>query len=91
MTQDETANEKLEDRVTELEERVAELEQKQGANSNDDRGVLDRYDRYVTDRVESVTDASPRRLMALYEESGIVDKKKKKRRVKRLPKVVADA
>jgi uncharacterized protein YllA (UPF0747 family) len=77
----------LRQRIAELEERVAELENTESAETADSSSLLDRYDSYVMEQVESVADTHPRRLMELYEESGVVNTNKQKKRAKRLMKM----
>jgi len=81
----------LRQRIAELEQRVSELESESNprANSGAENDLLDRYDSYVVEGVESVEKAHPRQIMKLYGEAGVVDTGKQKKRAKRLKKVVA--
>lgn len=84
MTPEQSDVETLRDEIDALRERVVELESRIDGTDNAESELLDRYDRYVINNVESVADAHPRQIMTLYEESGIVDGKKRKQRTKRL-------
>jgi len=87
MSEQQNAVQELRNEIDALRERVGELEsQIDGADSAADQR-LDRYDSYVVDNIESVSDAHPRHLMRLYKESGIVDKSKRKNRAKRLKRL----
>jgi len=79
--------EELREKVDELEERVAELEQAISRNSGATSDLLDRYDSYVMENIESVENAHPRELMGLYKQAGIVDSGKRKERAKRLKEI----
>jgi polyhydroxyalkanoate synthesis regulator phasin len=73
--------EALEDRVAELEQRLEKQQNGQNAAESD---LYDRYDRYVINNAETDTRPSTGKMRRLYQEAGLVDRKKIKRRMKRL-------
>jgi hypothetical protein len=81
-----------EERISELEQRVYRLEQaiqndSEKATESVQNDLLDRYDTYVMESIDGDTRPRTARLRSLYQEAGIVDKKKIKRRMKRLDKL----
>lgn len=80
--------ENLAERVEVLEDRVAELEQQlakqQSGQNGAESDLFDRYDRYVINSAESDTRPTVGEMRRLYQEAGLVDRKKIKRRMKRL-------
>ena len=81
-----------EERISELEQRVYRLEQaiqndSKNATESVQNDLLDRYDTYVMESIDGNTRPRTARLRSLYQEAGIVDKKKIKRRMKRLDKL----
>lgn len=85
--------ERLASRIDELTKRVDDLEDRidESSESGSQSDLLDRYDQYVVENSEDVESAHPLELKRLYEEAGVRDKKKQKRRAKRLKRVVGDA
>jgi uncharacterized protein (UPF0218 family) len=79
----------LREAVAELRERVSELERRLDSPDAEtaESGVYDRYDRAVLEAVGDVTAAHPREVMSAYEEVGVYDGKKQKRRTKRLKRL----
>ena len=81
-----------EERISELEQRVYRLEQaiqndSKNATESVQNDLFDRYDTYVMESIDGNTRPRTGRLRSLYQEAGIVDKKKIKRRMKRLDKL----
>lgn len=81
MTQETLESVRLAERVDELEERVNALEERGGPV-----GPFDRYDRFVLDALDD-EDPDPLTLTRLYDEAGIVDREKRKRRARRLSRL----
>lgn len=80
----------LQSKVAELESRVAELEERISGNNRAQSDLIDRYDTYVMDVVESPESTHPRKLMRKYNEAGVTNKNKQKRRAKRLKRSAAE-
>lgn len=84
----EARNDALSTRIEELESRVDELDSDNTADSRETR-LFDRYDRYVMDATETDQRPSVNEQRRLYQEAGLVDRKKIKQRMKRLDRLGA--
>jgi cell division protein FtsB len=82
----EKRNDALSTRIGELESRIEELNSDNTAESRDSR-IFDRYDRYVIEAAETDQRPTVAEQRRLYQEAGLVDRKKIKRRMKRLDRL----
>lgn len=84
----EARNDALTTRIDELESRIEQLDSDNAADSREKR-LFDRYDRYVIEATETEQRPSVAEQRRLYQEAGLVDRKKIKQRMKRLDRLGA--
>lgn len=88
MTDDEVAE--LRDAVSSLRERLEELERRldSGGGENNENDAYDHYDRAALDALDGdVASAPPRAVVKAYEQAGVFNETKQKRRAKRLKRL----